>query len=69
MNLTVPGSGAGAGAALPLRLLDGFSLYTEDANGAEEIVGLQTLKNGRASLVQSHNRANRMCSLMQAMIA
>ena len=61
VNLTVPGSGAGVGAALPLRLLDGFSLYTEDANGAEEIVSLQMLQNGRAGFAQSHNLANRMC--------
>ena len=58
VNLTVPGSGAGAGAALPLRLLDGFSLYTEGADGTEEIVSLQMLQNGRASFAQSHNLAN-----------
>ena len=50
------------GAALPLRLLDGFSLYTEDANGAEEIVSLQMLQNGRASFAQSHNLAHCMCT-------
>ena len=46
VNLTVPGGSASGSLALPLRLLDGFSLYTKDASGAEEIVGLQMLANG-----------------------
>ena len=37
---------AGGGPTLPLRLLDGFCLYTEGANGAEEVVGLHMLENG-----------------------
>ena len=37
---------AGGDPTLPLRLLDGFCLYTEGANGAEEIVGLHMLENG-----------------------
>ncbi len=35
VNLTVPGGGSAGSLALPLRLLDGFCLYTEDAGGAE----------------------------------
>lgn len=46
MNLNVAGGIAAGSAALPLRLLDGFSLYTEGVNGAEEIVGLEQLSNG-----------------------
>ena len=47
VNLTVPGGAAGE-AALPLRLLDGFSLYVLQADGSELLAGLEQLENGAA---------------------
>lgn len=45
VNLTVPGGAAGE-AALPLRLLDGFSLYVLHNDGTEVLAGLEQLENG-----------------------
>lgn len=45
VNLTVPGGAAGE-AALPLRLLDGFSLYVMQSDGSELLAGLEQLENG-----------------------
>lgn len=47
VNLTVPGGAAGE-AALPLRLLDGFSLYVLQSDGSELLAGLEQLENGAA---------------------
>ena len=46
VNLTVPGGSPAGSLTLPLRLLDGFTLYVEDAGGAEVVVGLEMLANG-----------------------
>lgn len=46
VNLSVPGGSSAGSLALPLRLLDGFCLYTQDANGAEEVVSLERLEDG-----------------------
>ena len=55
VNLTVPGGSSAGSLALPLRLLDGFCLYTEDASGTEEVVGLERLENGASLLWRPSN--------------
>lgn len=45
VNLSVPGGAAGE-AALPLRLLDGFTLYVRQEDDSELLAGLEQLVDG-----------------------
>ena len=61
VNLTVPGGAAGE-AALPLRLLDGFSLYVLHSDGTEVLAGLEQLENGAAPIHLPRMNATSTCT-------